>query len=90
MQHKYLQIQSRKPIPHIFKVGQNVHLKKHTASKFAQLYFGPFILTKVISESTLKIEEPDTGKRDTVHTQYVSMSNTIYDLSSHQEDVARL
>jgi hypothetical protein len=86
MQDDYLQIQSRKPIPHVFKVGQKVLSKKHTASKFAQSYFGPFIVTKVISESTLEIEEPDTGERDTVHTQYVK---PYYDLSSHEENVAR-
>ena len=86
MQNDYLQIQSRRPIPHIFKVGQKVLLKKHTASKFAQSYFGPFIITKVISESAIEIEEPDTGKRDTVHTQYVK---PYYDLAENEENVAR-
>ena len=73
-QKDFLEIQSNKKSPYVFKVGMKVLLKKQKSAKTAKWtpsYYGPFIVTKIISESVLEVEDPVSEKRDTIHTQYI-------------------
>ena len=45
--------------------------KSAKTAKWTPSYYGPFIVTKVISESVLEVKDPVSEKRDTIHTQYV-------------------
>ena len=85
-QADFLEIQSNKRPPHVFKEGQKVLLKKQKASKWTPSYYGPFIVTKIISESIIKVEDPISEKRDTIHSQYVK---PYYDLTSFHCDIQK-
>jgi transposase InsO family protein len=89
MQQDFINIQSKRLRPHVFKEGQQVLVKRHmqgSTARWTQSYYGPFLVTKVISESVLELEDPVTGKRDTIHVQYVK---PYYDLGEFDRGIAR-
>ena len=54
--------------------------------KWTPSYYGPFIVTKVISESVIEFEDPISEKRDTIQLQYVKL---YYDLTSFHRDIQK-
>jgi hypothetical protein len=70
-QKSFLAVQAKKNPPRTFKVGQKVLIRKHKSGRFEPKFYGPFIVTKVISESALQVQDPVSEKTDSVHTNYV-------------------
>jgi hypothetical protein len=44
---------------------------KGSSERWNPSYYGPFLVTKIVNESVLEIEDPASGNRDTIHVQYV-------------------
>ncbi len=49
----FLKTQESRKQPRIYKAGERVWVKNHTASKWAPKYFGPYEIHKVISDNVL-------------------------------------
>jgi hypothetical protein len=74
MQNDFLEIQNKRLRPHVFRVGQQVLIRRHmkgSSEQWNPSYYGPFLVTKIVNESVLEIEDPASGNRDTIHVQYV-------------------
>jgi hypothetical protein len=65
----FLARQKKRP-GHIYKIGDKVWIKHHTASKWQPKYHGPYIIESLVSDVIIKIKDTQTGKEDCVHTDY--------------------
>ncbi len=56
-----------------FKVGDQILRKDHRATKWSPRYIGPYVIKDIISDSVVKIQDPNSDWTDLVHADYIKV-----------------
>jgi hypothetical protein len=68
-------VENLKRIPHEYRVGDKVMLENHLARKYEQPYKGPYIITKVNNNGTVRLKMGAASHGYRQSQTYPSISN---------------